>query len=282
MTVPEQQMTPQEQPLKESVPQSDVAPSATQEVKEAPVESVSINEVAGSNEQYEYKRKYEELLERQPEVINEAVQKAFEQYGKKSQEQSQWSEEQLDMVIFDDTGTYNAANKAWASREKEKLRDARIEGLIQKNYNLTQEQQRNQRLAAESEQYVVATFPEMFAKDASGKVVGWNKDNPMTQLVAKYMQRPDIKGRPDALREAARQAYVDYSLSNKGAQQRQAELTASQMAQLKKQQMGAGSGSVPTATQSSEVNALYEQFKRTGRPADAAAYHRALQMSRAR
>lgn len=222
------------------------------------------------NREAEWKRKHEQLVDRIPEYIDQAVQEAVKTVTS-APKQEQYSPEQLRMVLYDDTGTYNAANKVWAQQELDRINEQKMGKLLDEKFQLSQKHQRDQQVKVESEAYVVKAFPEMFKRDVNGNVVGWDTENPMTQLTAQYMKQ--IGNRPDAVREAARQAFVDYQLMNKNQTEKKAQLANAEVAQLKRQNITSGGGNAEISSLNTKVAEAFEKFKKTGSVTDAKEYN---------
>lgn len=225
------------------------------------------------NREYEWKRKHEQLVERLPEYIDQAVKEAAKVFQETSQQsqQKKFSEQELNAILYDDSGSYTAGNKVWAKEQLDKLNEDKMSRLLDEKFNLSKRQHEEKAIKLSSEQYVIQTFPDMFKRDVNGRVIGWDTANPMTQLTAKYMEK--LGNRPDAIREAARQAYVDYSLTAKNKVQAKADLAKSEAAQVKRQQIAAGGGNADVNVLQSQVSEAFAKFKASGSVHDAKAYN---------
>ena len=251
--------------------QGDVQTESVVEVTD--LSAVGEDGVPIQNREYEWKRKHEQLVERLPEYIDQAVKEAAKVFQETSQQsqQKKFSEQELNAILYDDLGNYTAGNKVWAKEQLDGISEAKLSRLLDEKFNLSKRQYEEKALKSESEQYVVKTFPEMFKRDVNGRVVGWDTTNPMTQLTAKYMEK--LGNRPDAVREAARQAYVDYSLTAKNKAQSKTDLAKSEAAQVKRNQIAAGGGNADVNALQSQVSEAFEKFKASGSVGDAKVYN---------
>ena len=266
--------TPETQPTQTEITNAPVQGEEQQKVNASDLSAISEDGRPIENIEAEWKRKHDQLAERLPEYIDQAVQEAaktFQSVSQKQQEEPTYTTEQLRMVLHDDTGQYTASNKVWAEQELEKINEQKISKLLDDKFKISQQGAREQKLKADSEAYVIKNFPDMFKRDINGNVTGWNSDNPMTRLTAKYMKQ--LGDKPGAIKEAARQAFVDYQLQNNETVDNKVKLAQSEAAQLKSKQVGLNGGTVANNALQNQVSEAYKKFISTGNVRDAQAYN---------
>lgn len=266
------------QSVESSEPQATQTESVSQETPSPAVTPASELSATDSknvpldNYEAEWKRKYNNLADKMPEYIDQAVQSAVQTITQK--QTPQVTPEQLRAIIHDDTGSYTVGNKVWAEQELQKLNEQKISQLFDEKFQITEKKQHEALVKKDSEQYVMNTFPEMFKRDVNGNIVGWDTTHPMTQLTARYMQQ--LGNRPDAIREASRQAFADYQLINRKEVERKVLMANSETAAVKKQNMPNAGGTVQSEANSLQlkVNEAFNKFKQSGNVEDAIAYNK--------
>ena len=228
------------------------------------------------NVEAEWKRKHDQLAERLPEYISEAVNEAVKSMKELNEQQNnsarkeEYTPEQLAMVIDDDTGQYTSQNKVWARLEFKKHEHSEFAKLLDDKLNISQKKTEDEKIQASSMQYVAHNFPEMFTRDTSGNITGWDNSSELTKLTQKYAKQ--FKDRPDFMREAARQAFADINIKNRLSSNTEVELARSEVARAKMTNIVRPGSSAEINTLQKQVDEAYSKFKKTGSVTDATSY----------
>jgi hypothetical protein len=233
---------------------------STTETSQTPQESqpVEVNERPQINREAEWHRKYENLVEQMPNMIEEAVQKS-----NKPQEQ-EYSISQLEAFAIQ-----NPEQRPWVEEKKAELIQKRIQKTTEERLAKEREQLTAQQTKQQAEAAVVndPKFAEAFVTLPNGQK-DWNHNSELAQRIASYMNEPRLKGQPDAVLVAAKLARAD--MLDTQVPQKQQQLTALQRqnAKLKNQTMVEGGGVQHQEVPTDEYAAAKEQAARTGRMAD--------------
>lgn len=222
------------------------------------LEKKNANGVPWKNMAVEWKRKLQETTDRLPQIIQEEIRKASEQQGKQK-----YSVQELEQFALE-----NPQHRPWVEAEKYKLLKEELEAS--QNTRLEKERQTIQLQAKrqESEQWVTKTYPDVFVKDNSGRVTGWNQNHPMTGLISQYMSDPRIQAQPDGLMVAAKLAYADYATSKMSTTQSQVKKLKTEVKKIQQKTLTEG-GSRPASITSDTRKTAIEQLSRTGSEKDA-------------
>lgn len=240
-----------EQTVDNSTPPQETAPTVgSQEVDERGVDY--------KNVAMEYKRKLEETTERLPQLIQEEIRRATEQQGKKK-----YTVEELETFAQE-----NPQHRPWVEAEKFKLLKEELEESQNKRLQDERKQFESQKARKEAEDYVVGKYPDVFVKDNTGRVAGWNNNHPMTKLIADYMRVPDIQARPDALKWAAKLAYADYQDMQAPSAAKQVKALKTEVKKIQQRTLTEGN-TRPAATAPDTKKAVFEQLAKTGSETDA-------------
>lgn len=259
----------QEQSFSEEIIDNPAQGEEPLEIDTSSLQAVDERGVPLKNVESEWKRKFEQFVEKQPDLISEAVKAAL---SSTQSQQQEVTEDQLLSVLHDDTGQFTSANKVWAQQELRKREEARLSNMINETLQTKKRQDEEARIRQQSEAMLVQQFPQMFAKDASGKISGWNTDNQMTKALAQYMQDPTFANQPDGILKAAKLAYADTMLSSKGKETSSTQRLQAENAQLKRATMpGAGK---QASTNNVAIQEAYQRFMTKGDMASATEYYK--------
>ena len=216
---------------------------------------VDENGVPWKNRAYEWKRKSEDLAEKLPTLIQDAVSKSIGQ----QQPQQQYSVEQLEAFAEQ---TENPAYKQWAKSELRKLDEEKTAKLIRGEFEKIQKTQQAENTKRQSYQYVAQNYPEAFLKDTQGNL-NWNPQHPLTRMIGQLMENPDLKGRPDALAIASDIAYGRYARMQGSANQQKNQQLKREVKTLQKRTLVEGGGRDTTSIPAHRV--AIDRLKQTDR-----------------
>lgn len=255
--------------------------SIDQQVQEAPqpVESPEqgqapvVQDRPQQNIDSEWKRKHDELVDSIPQLLDEVSQKTVKQI--QQTQTPTYTTQQLEAFIASDPE--NPADLQWA---KEQLRARQIEEtnkLVDEKVNARLKTLENQQIAQRAQHEVLndPAYAEAFIKSATGQVT-YNPNSMLAQHMARFMQDPAIKERPDGIKIASALAYAETAKANGLKAKTTMTDLQRQNAQLRQSQLpeGAGVNHQPTPTDPYQValNNLKEKGGKKNATATVQAY----------
>lgn len=246
----------------------ELTPDTQSDAGESSVEALDDSGVPFKNRAAEWKRKYQELTDRMPDLADEAARKALEERQAQSNKQSREDRiNELRTLASDNPELSQEAEGEIRRLEKEDLKETLRDEIkqVRKESKKASQAEAKKRQSLE---YVQKAYPKAFNKNKQGKVVGWDNTNPMTQQIAQIMQDNRFKNDPEGLMAAADIAYARYSRSQEPKkQQKQKELKAEvKDAQKKAMTEGGGTNAQPSTEPYREA---LDRAKKTGKLGDA-------------
>ena len=268
-TAPAEEVT--KTPVTEEVvtePEADQQAEVQPEPAPVPDSNQDVDEfgVPWKNRAMEYRRKSEDLAEKLPTMLEEAL--------SKKDDKPQYSREQLE--VFEKE--YVDSNPNYASWAKTQLRelDRKEQADVVKTelarFKTTQDNQMKRQLA---NAYTVKQYPDAFLKGVNGQFVVDkngepvpNMQNPIGQMMTNYLGDPGLQQRPDRLFIASKLAYADYVSNTQGQTMRKQQQLKEQVGSLQRQTMTEGSGKSSPQSIPAHRKAL-DRLAQTGSVADA-------------
>lgn len=218
--------------------------------------------VPWKNRAYEWKRKQEDLADKLPTLIKDAVSQSMGQ-----QQTQQYSIEQLEAFA---TQTENPAYQTWAKGEIRKLEKDDQAKVVRGELQKWQQQRQAEDIAKQSYDYVKKTYSDAFHKDVNGNVSDkWNNSHPLTQMISQLMNNPEMKNRPDALMIASDIAYGRYARIHGATSQQKNQQLKREVKNLQKRTLVEG-GSRETSAVPAHRAAI-DKLKQSGSMKDAQA-----------
>jgi len=207
------------------------------QVEPSPTQNTDLYDERGvpwANVAHEYQRKYDstqEKLSSMEETLNKIAET-------QSQSQQKYSIE--DLEAFANNPDTDDANRAWAAKEISKLREQKIETLVNEKVSAIQQENQFNQQREKSLHDVQKLYPDAFVKDQSGNPVNWNAQNPLTQRIGYYMQNPAIANDPSGLLAAAKMAYADVAANSLAQGQKSQATMNNSFKKLQKQTLVEG------------------------------------------
>lgn len=224
-------------------------------------EEVDEQGVPWKNRAFEWQRKTQELTENLPKIIEETLQKTMQQ--QQIPQKKTYTVAELEAFAQE-----NPTYRPWVEEQKAILLQESLNKSLEERFKNKEEEVKKSSLRQQSEQAVVKAFPNMFTKDSMGNTV-WNNQDPMTRLVAQYMQDPEIKNHPRGLEVASKMAYSDLVLQGKATQVNTTQKLKAQVKQMEKKVMPEGGGSPVPQQSKTPFKAASERLAQTGSMKDA-------------
>ena len=214
------------------------------------------------NRYYEMQRKFTELADKIPSMVQETVQKSLETGNAKKEPSKD------ELIRFRANNLDNPEYVAWADTEIEKLRTRELQDIIKQSREderavISQQQQK-----VDTHNKLVSDYPELFLFDKSGRVVNYNLDNPFTRAVAEELgSDPRYKGMPDAELIAANMVFARQARSKTKVADSKVKEAVSTVSKEKRKNLSEGGGNTTSDdTSKSEIDKAREELSRTGSP----------------
>ena len=236
---------------------------AQTETGEAQAEAVDERGVPWKNVAFEYKRKQEDLAEKLPTLIKDAISQSIGQ----TQPQPKYSVEQLEAFA---TETDNPTYKSWAKGEIRKLEEERMSGIIAGEFDKREKKIQGDIQRKSSFDYVAKNYSEAFNHDAQGNLAGWNNNHPITIMIGNLMKDPRFGNDPEGLVAAADIAYGRYARSQGNTSLKKATDLKRTVKNLQKKTLIEGGGK-DTSMSVPAHRAAIDRLKQTGSIKDAQA-----------
>jgi hypothetical protein len=248
--------TPQETTTQEA--QETTTPPAGQQTYEA----VDEFGVPYKNRTFEWKRKYEETIDKLPTLIEDAVKGSIKQYGQG--QQREYSVAELEQFAIN-----SPEHRPWVEEQKAQLLRKQLTGEFEQKLKAAETKKESEIRRTNSFKYVAETYPEVFVRNPQGQILGINNQSPIAQHINGLMQDQRFANDPEGLIAAADIAFARVTRSQAGkTQAKEAQLKA-EVKHLQKQTLveGTGKGNVQAVP---DYRKALEKAKQTGTLKDAA------------
>jgi len=213
----------EESPTEETV---EVAEPVTETTYDTPTDR------SFENKYREADRKFNELSENLPSMIEEAVTKA----NSKGTEAPKYTVSQLEQYAIE-----NPEYRPWVEEQKETLRQDQIAKTVDAQLSAEKKQMADQNNRNQAYGHVQSNFPELFVKDKSGNTA-WDSKNPLVGSIANYMKDPRLSNSPDGIVVATKLAYADHYRTNATTIKTKAKLAESSLKKEQRKTMVGGNG----------------------------------------
>lgn len=232
-------------------PQSEEQEEATTPVSDRPVQ----------NYEAEWHRKYENLVENLPKMIEESVKKV------QTPEKSQYSVEQLEAFLDSDP---EPAQARWARQEIRKIEKQELLKELEQVRQRDREQLTQQQIRQQAEAAVVndPRYADAFVTLPNGNKQ-FNPNSKLAQLIGNYMQDSRLKNQPDAMLIAAKLARADLLDTQTPQNKQKLDSLKRQNANLKKQTLVEGGGVPAQQKKKDSFEEARERLSQTGSKSDA-------------
>ncbi len=208
------------------------------------------------NRTFEWKRKYEETVDKLPSLIEEAVKSSVQQYGQAPQRKYTIAE-------LEQFAQQSPEHRPWVEEQKASLLREQLTNEFERKIKSVEEKKNAEFRKQQSFSYVATNYPEVFVRNQNGQVIGINNQNPMAQQINVLMNDPRFANDPEGLVAAADIAYARVSRSQMGANQMKEQKLRAEVKHLQKQTMVEG-GARQNVQAVPEYRKAIEKAKQTG------------------
>jgi hypothetical protein len=264
----EQQQVVEQQPAEETAAADTTQPEQTEQPSEETVsqpgeskpqyEAVDEFGVPYKNRAMEWQRKTQELTERLPQLIEEAVAK-----GRGTTQERQYTIAELERFAID-----HPEQRPYVEEEKAKILQEHVGRITEEKVRAAEAKNEARVIKGQAFNYVAQNYPEMFVKDAWGNMQ-FNNQHPLTQQVGIIMQDPRFANAPDGLIAAADIAFARYSRMLNANTQKKVKTLNQNLRKVQKQTLVEGSGTKAAPPKQSEKQKALEKLSKTGSMEDA-------------
>ena len=239
-------------------PETTGQPEKSQEESKPQYEPVDEFGVPYKNRAMEWQRKAQELTDRLPSMIEEAVAKA-----KQPTQERQYSISELESYAIQ-----HPEYRPWVEEQKAKVIEENVGRVAEERVQAVEKKRDAEVKRGQAFQYVVQTYPEMFTRDNFGNV-RFNNQNPLTQQVGEIMRDPRFSNDPDGLIAASDMAYGRLARMQNSTTQKKVKTLNQNLRKVQKQTMVEGSGIKTASEVKSGKQRAMDNLAKTGSIKDA-------------
>lgn len=236
----------------------------TQEISQDPPvgiqEEVDAIGVPWKNRAMEAQRKLEKVNEQYNTILERLDQT-------QSQKKEGYSIEELESFA---STTEDESHRLWAQKEIRKLEREEGAKVVRQEIDRWKTEQQSEQMKQDTLQTVMQRYPEAFAKDANGRMVGWNNNSQLAMRIGQYMQNPEIANSPRGLLAAAALAYSDINQVQSARTQAKTTQLKTEVKNLQKKTLIEGSGMTPQQNNTTPLSSARQKLSETGSIKDGA------------
>lgn len=253
--------TETDQPSQETT-QPTTETTSTPQAGQPSYEAVDEFGVPYKNRAFEWKRKYEDSLDKMSSIVEEAVKNSIKN---NTPQQREYSFSELEQFAQD-----RPEYRPWVEEQKALLLRKQITGEFDQKLKAVETQKQAEVKKQNAFNYVASTYPEIFVKNQGGQLMGVNNQHPMAQQINMLMQDPRFANDPEGLMAAADIAYARVSRLKQRENLVKEQKLKAEVKQLQKQTLVEGGARQGVQAVPEYMKAL-ERAKQTGSIKDAAA-----------
>jgi len=238
-------------------------------------EAVDENGVPYKNRFFEQKRKFEEVIEKLPSLMEEKISQAFQKSGQTAQPEPTI----LDLERF---ALEHPEQRPYVEEKKAEIIRKQLAREVEEKFSARERARDVDIKKQQSLAYVQANFPDAFAKNQQGQIVGWNQNHPLTQHIFQAMQDPRFSQgtNGDELAIAADVAYARYARSQQPVIQQKLQQQKAEIGNLQRQTMVEG-GQRSNVQPLPEYRQAIDRAKQSGSVRDVAEALKAIAKAKA-
>lgn len=220
-------------------------------------EEIDDKGVSYRNRYEEMRRKYDQVVESIPNVIEQTIAQKLNNNNTQQPQQREYSIQELE-----EFAQQNPNYRPWVETEKAKLIAKQAADELEGRLSSKQKAQETERRKKDAYDKVTSEFPDLFVTDSYGRKV-WDNQNPIVREIAIMMQDDRLKNDPEGIAWATELAY---SRSLRSSQKSTAKTNAklkTEVKKLEKKTMVEG-GNKSTVSAKDEVREAINNLKTTG------------------
>ena len=215
------------------------------------------------NRFFEQKRKSEEIIEKLPSLMEDAISKAL---SSKQVTQPEVTISQLEQYALE-----HPEQRPFVEEKKAELIRKQLSREVEDRFSAREKLREADIKKQQSLSYVQANFPEAFVRNQQGQIVDWNREHPLTRHIFQAMTDPRLaKGENgDELAVAADIAYARFMRSQQPAIQQKIQQQKAEIGNLQRQTMVEG-GARSNVQPVPEFRQAIDRAKQSGNVRDVA------------
>lgn len=217
--------------------------------------------VPWKNRFHEQKRKFEDVMDKLPEMIEQKLTKALPKT-----KEPEPTFEQLEAFKLE-----HPEHTPWIESRKEDLRLKKMEELLSSKLELEKRSREAESQKGEALNYVFQSYPQAFAKGQDGKPNGWDSQSPLAMEIARVYETYGggvLKANPMGLAAAADIAFGLVSRKQVAQTQGQVSKAKAEAKKLQQKTMVEGTGVSSNADEAPTVKKAVDKAKTSGRVSD--------------
>lgn len=229
-------------------------------VKEVPNLDPNLYDPMGvpwKNRFYEKERKFTELVEKLPGMIEEKLS------ATKKETPKEYTISDLESYALQ-----YPEKRPWVEEEKAKLITQQSVKLFSQQIEAREKSQRDEAAKRSAFEYVAKNYSEVVKKGPKGEYVGFDESHPLMQEIgALYSSSPELQARPDGLALAADIAYGRFARGQASKNAVQTKKVISDKKKLENKVLPEGAGR--SEVSEPKTDAALDRLKKSGRAEDA-------------
>lgn len=240
-------------------------------IPQGDVEAVDGRGVPWKNVAMEKERKFNELVDKLPTLMEEAISQGFQKHS--PNKEREYTVAELEQYAIE-----NPQYRPWVEEQKEQIRMKKLTAEFDKKIQAVDKVKADEAKKQQSLQYVMQTYPDAFVKSTDGKIVNWNSQHPLAQSIFQIMKDQRLANDPEGLAIASDIAYARYIKTVTPKVQKETQALKNEVKDLQKGTLiEAGNNKADGA--SDYTNAM-DKLKKTGSMKDAVEALRAISKAR--
>lgn len=224
---------------------------------QAKEEEVDDKGVPYRNRFEEMRRKYEQVVENIPQIINQTLSEKLS-----NQTQPQQIERKYSVRELEEFAIANPDYRGWVEEEKAKLNVKLAVSEFEKLNAEKEKARQDASIRQETFNKLTSDFSELFTSDSQGRKV-WDNSNPIVRQVAVLMQNPELQKDPRGLEYATLMAYGQAAKSGTISNAKKESKLKAEVKTLQKKTFVEG-GQKSQVVAKDEVRDAIEDLKKTG------------------
>lgn len=222
-------------------------------------EEVDDKGVSYKNRFKEMQRKYDQVVETIPQIINQTL---TEKLSTQNVQQPQQTERKYSVRELEEFAIANPEYRGWVEEEKAKLNVKLAVSEFERLNNEKEKVRQEASTRQESFNKLTSEYSELFTTDSQGRKV-WDNSNPIVRQVAILMQNPQLQQDPRGLEYATLMAYGQVAKSGNVSNAKKESKLKAEVKTLQKKTFVEG-GQKSQVIAKDEVRDAIDDLKKTG------------------
>lgn len=238
---------------------TDSGEGQTHETLSSQIDKEELDEkgVPYKNRFYEVQRKYNQVVESIPQVIEQTLAQKLSNLNINQQQKKEYSIQELE-----DFAKVQPEYRSWVESEKAKLIAKQAADELEQRFSAKDKQREIESKRQQVQTKLTSEFPEYFTQDSYGRKV-WDESNPVVRQIAVLMQDDRLKADPEGIYWATEIATARQLRNSQVSQAKEKAQLKTKVKDLQKKTMVEG-GQKAQAVQKDDLRESIDELKKTG------------------